>query len=52
MSITEAAIDLWPLVTDWTYNDDEGWYEWVEEEEKVIEDDVVYIEDELEIPTY
>lgn len=44
------------MVTDWTYNEDEGWWEWIEEEEqyleKEIEDEVYVIEKDLEIPTY
>ena len=63
MSITQGAIDFWPIVQGWTYNDIEGWWEWVEEEEQVIkeevdefghviEDDVYKIENELEVPTY
>lgn len=56
MSITQGAIDFMPLVTDWTYNDIEGWWEWIEEEEKeiidVVEEDVYKVEDELEIPNY
>ena len=56
-----------PSVTDWQYNDIEGYWEWIEEEaakdEKIIEDDLKYagkeinkdleyVEDEMEIPRY
>ena len=53
MSITKGAIDnLWPLVQDWNYDEVNGWWEWIEEEEQIIEDDVIKIEEDLEIPTY
>ena len=53
MSITKGAIgNLWPLVQDWSYDEVNGWWEWIEEEEQIIEDDIIEIEEELEIPTY